>query len=321
MALTLTLAADRKRIAFSGPLAAGSCEALSVVPATVSGTVRLLDAAGVELGSCEVTDGAGTFATSDPLLLALFSGMPPSYTVPLEAELCDADGYKLGRGRVWVENHSCASSPAASAGGVLAPDAGEEIPAGAPVMIVEGLARICTAGNASGFVGIAASGAALGAACRIEVPGRRVTVPGWGLTPGAAYYLPQSGDALTASLTGVNIVRMVGIATDTSTLLLAESLAVQAGASGTASYLVWDPSAKRLVALAAATEGGGAAAGKIAALDASGVFDKSLLPSVTSEAVAAVRGLFADISALENPTDTELLATVNQLIARLKGDA
>lgn len=319
MALTLTLDAARKRMKFSGPLAAGSCEALTVVPATVSGTVRLLNGSGVELGSCTVTDGAGTFETNNPLLLAAFAGLHVSYVLGLDTELCDTDGYLLGRGRCAVLNHTDDTTTGTSAGGVLAPLAGELIPAGAPVMLVEGAARICTAGNASGFVGIAPAGAEIGAACKIEVPGRRVTIPGWGLTAGAAYYLPQSGGALTASLTGVTIVRMVGIATDASTLLLSESLTVQAGASGTGSYLVWDGSARRIVALAAAAAGGGAAAGKIPALDASGVLDKSLLPSVTAEAVAAVRGIFADMNVLENPTDTELLAAVNQLITRLKG--
>ncbi len=318
MALALTLDAEKKRVRFGGPLACGSAETLTVTPAA-TGTVRLLDAAGVELGSCAVADGSGTFAVTDRLMLDAFAGMAPTYSLPLTVQFLDADGYLLGRGRCWVLNRAAGEAAPDAAGGALAPSAGEAIPAGAPVLISAGLARICTAGNASGFVGIAVAGADLGAACRIEVPGRRVTVPGWGLTPGAAYYLPQSGGALTASLTGVNIVRMVGIATDASTLLLIDSLTVQSGASGTASYLVWDPSARRIVALSAAAAGGGAAAGKIAALDASGVFDKSLLPSLTGEAVAAVRGLFADMAVLDNPTDAELLAAVNQLIERLKG--
>lgn len=322
MSVTVTLNAATKRLTFSGPIAGGSTEVVSVTPALSAGSLRVFSASRVRVAECAISGSAGSLVTTGSALLDLLADVPVcSAGMPFDVSLYDASDNLLGSGRAAILANAAAGSEAVvPVGGPLTLAAGEDIPAGAPLRILSGELRICTASNAAGFVGIAEAAALTGANCTAARWGA-VTVAGWGLTAGAVYYLPQTGGALTADLTDVNIVRPVGIATDAATLLLiGGGLSVQAGATGTASYLVWDADAKRLVALSAAQAGGAGNANKLLALDASGMIPASAVPAaVTAAALAAVRALFADMLPLTDPSSEELTVAVNQLVSRLKG--
>ncbi|HRR34575.1 MAG TPA: hypothetical protein P5026_10780 [Kiritimatiellia bacterium] len=204
-------------------------------------------------------------------------------------------------------------------GGPIEVEAAVEIAAGCPVMLSGGLAHPCTAGDHARFLGIAHRYADAGEMVRIVRWGT-VAIPGWGLTAGTSYWLPQSGQSLVAA--PPSIALCVGLAQSADTLLLSTGrLAVQSGASELLGYLVWDAANRRLAVLQAAATGGETAANRIVAARADGTLDPAFIPAEAS--LGALGKAFAAVPLLPPPgaaTLDHVVATLNRTLEILKGE-
>lgn len=325
-AVTLTVDESRKRLSASAPLAARESVPVTVSPAApAAGTcVLLITRFGSPLASAVLTDGAGTLDLSTDAVLALFAGQPSDRAVTVDADLWnDTDKRLLGKGRVTLHNTpASADSLRVAAAGELAMTLAAALPAGAPVMRDDaGQAAACRAANAKRLLGVLRTGGETGAAGRVVTAGA-ATVAGWGLTPGAWYYLSASSDALTPTAPEGYNVRPVGIALDADTLVLIPGTTVQQ-AAGAVHYLTWDGLNQRLLAAApAAASAGAASAGAIPCLDAAGKLDISMIPpAATANALAALRAQFAALEALESPSLDQIISQLNAVTAILKTGA
>ena len=281
-----------------------------------------LHAAGTDaaLAEWDVASGACETDTRASALTAWFAARPGHECADFRMRLKDADGNLLGAGCCPVVD-SCAEgegSDIQASGGPLEIEAGAEIDAGTPCMIAAGLAQPCGAGDHARFAGIALGHADSGALVRIVRWGA-VTIPGWGLAPGAAYWLPQAaGDPLAQAPAGIALC--AGTAQDADTLILTGGrLAVQTADHALLGYAVWDADANRVAVVPAATTGGAPAAGRIVAARADGTLDPAFIaPGPLLDALAA---RFAAVASLLPEASIDAInLKLNQIIAILKGE-
>jgi len=325
MALTITYNRDRKTATINGALGLASVETVAVEShegVDLAAGTLCLHAAGTDaaLAEWDVASGACETDTRASALTAWFAARPGHDCADFRMRLKDADGNLLGAGCCPVVD-SCAEgegSDIQASGGPLEIEAGAEIDAGTPCMIAAGLAQPCAAGDHARFAGIALGHADSGALVRIVRWGA-VTIPGWGLAPGAAYWLPQdAGDPLSQTPAGIALC--AGTAQDADTLVLTGGrLAVQTANHALLGYAVWDATENRVAIHAAATVGGELAAGRIVAAGAAGTLDAAFIPASASlatlrEAAAAIQALPASASM------DEINLKLNQILAILKGE-
>lgn len=327
MALTVVYKRDVKSARVNGSLGLHSVETLSVVSdaseALTSGTLCLhLEDDGAAVAEWAVTEGDCQADTRNVALAAAFSELAPMSGMMFLMRVKDGAGNLLGAGLMPVCN-SCAegegdnSYPAS--GGPLTLEATVEINAGCPCKISEGLAAPCVAGDAEDWVGIALQHAEAGASVQLCRWGA-AHVSGWGLTPAAVYYLPQTGQAL--STTRATIALCVGYAQDTDTLVLTGGrLALQPRATGaTGAHYCEIDATGRLIETAAQDSGGVAAAGSIPRLDSDGLLDASMIPAgaVVALARSAITDAVSGLSLPENPSYTEAITTLYRLALMLR---
>lgn len=325
MALQITYDRDRKTATINGALGLSSVETVAVESAAgdalAAGTL-CLHAAGTDAALAEwnVASGACETDTRASALTAWFAARPALECADFRMRLKDADGNLLGAGCCPVVD-SCAEGEGAdiqASGGPLEIEAGAEIDAGTPCMIAAGLAQPCAAGDHARFAGIALGHADSGALVRIVRWGA-VTIPGWGLAPGASYWLPQdAGDPLSQTPAGIALC--AGTAQDADTLVLTGGrLAVQTADHALLGYAVWDATENRVAILAAATVGGELAAGRIVAAGAAGTLDAAFIPA--SASLATLREAAAAIQALPASASMDAInLKLNQILAILKGE-
>ncbi len=318
---------NRKRLDINGALGLSSVETVEVADdagvALAEGTLCLHDeGCDTALAEWAVDSGQCETDTRAPALTAWFAAHPAHMCQEFVARIKDADGNLLGAGCLTVID-SCASVEGAdggpAGGGPLEAEAAVEIAAGCPVKLVDGLAHPCAAGDHARFLGIARNHAEAGGTVRVVRWGS-VHIPGWELTAGVTYWLPQSGQALASAPAG--IACCAGLAQDANTLLLSTGrLAVQAGAGALLGYLVWDATNKRLAVVQASAAGGPDAANRIVAAGHDGVLDPAFIPrSAVADAIAEA---FAGVQSLPLPgaaTLNQAVATLNQILAILKGE-
>lgn len=325
MALQITYDRDRKTATINGALGLSSVETVAVESAAgdalAAGTL-CLHAPGTDaaLAEWDVASGACETDTRASALTAWFAARPGHDCADFRMRLKDADGNLLGAGCCPVVD-SCAEGEGAdiqASGGPLEIEAGAEIDAGTPCMIAAGLAQPCGAGDHARFAGIALGHADSGALVRIVRWGA-VTIPGWGLAPGAAYWLPQAaGDPLAQAPAGIALC--AGTAQDADTLVLTGGrLAVQTADHALLGYAVWDADANRVAVVPAATAGGAPAAGRIVAARADGTLDPAFIsPGPLLDALAA---RFAAVAPLLPEASIDAInLKLNQIIAILKGE-
>ncbi|OQC18733.1 MAG: hypothetical protein BWX69_03244 [Planctomycetes bacterium ADurb.Bin069] len=325
MALQITYDRDRKTATINGALGLASVETVTVVSdaaaALAEGTL-CLHAPGTDaaLAEWDVASGACETDTRASALTAWFAARPGHDCADFRMRLKDADGNLLGAGCCPVVD-SCAEgegSDIQASGGPLEIEAGAEIAAGTPCMIAAGLAQPCGAGDHARFAGIALGHADSGALVRIVRWGA-VTIPGWGLAPGAAYWLPQAaGDPLAQAPAGIALC--AGTAQDADTLVLTGGrLAVQTADHALLGYAVWDADANRVAVVPAATTGGAPAAGRIVAARADGTLDPAFISPVPLLDALAAR--FAAVASLLPEASIDAInLKLNQIIAILKGE-
>jgi hypothetical protein len=265
-------------------------------------------------GSCETdTRAAGT--------VAYFSLLPVGVCRDFTFEVKDADGNLLGAGCLKIIN-SCGEGEGADghppSGGPLTAPAAVAVEAGCPLRLSGGMVHPCAAADHNRFIGIALNAAAAGDPVRVARWGA-ARVAGWGLTPGAAYWLPHSGQALAQTPPAAGIALHVGVAQDADTLVLAGGrLAVQPG-SALLGYAVWDPAAARIAIVSAAVAGGAGNGGRVIATRADGTLDPSLIPA--DAALGSLREAFRQVAAvnIDAATLDALSLKLNQVIQILKG--
>jgi len=325
MALTITYNRDRKTATINGALGLASVETVAVEShegVDLAAGTLCLHAAGTDAALAEwnVASGACETDTRASALTAWFAARPGHECADFRMRLKDADGNLLGAGCCPVVD-SCAEGEGAdiqASGGPLEIEAGAEIDAGTPCMIAAGLAQPCAAGDHARFAGIALGHADSGALVRIVRWGA-VTIPGWGLAPGASYWLPQdAGDPLSQTPAGIALC--AGTAQDADTLVLTGGrLAVQTADHALLGYAVWDATENRVAILAAATVGGETAAGRIVAAGAAGTLDAAFIPA--SASLATLREAAAAIQALPASASMDAInLKLNQILAILKGE-
>jgi len=325
MALTITYNRDRKTATINGALGLASVETVAVEShegVDLAAGTLCLHAAGTDAALAEwnVASGECETDTRASALTAWFAARPGHECADFRMRLKDADGNLLGAGCCPVVD-SCAEGEGAdiqASGGPLEIEAGAEIDAGTPCMIAAGLAQPCAAGDHARFAGIALGHADSGALVRIVRWGA-VTIPGWGLAPGASYWLPQdAGDPLSQTPAGIALC--AGTAQDADTLVLTGGrLAVQTADHALLGYAVWDATENRVAILAAATVGGETAAGRIVAAGAAGTLDAAFIPA--SASLATLREAAAAIQALPASASMDAInLKLNQILAILKGE-
>lgn len=325
MALTITYNRDRKTATINGALGLASVETVAVEShegVDLAAGTLCLHAAGTDAALAEwnVASGECETDTRASALTAWFAARPGHECADFRMRLKDADGNLLGAGCCPVVD-SCAEGEGAdiqASGGPLEIEAGAEIDAGTPCMIAAGLAQPCAAGDHARFAGIALGHADSGALVRIVRWGA-VTIPGWGLAPGASYWLPQdAGDPLSQTPAGIALC--AGTAQDADTLVLTGGrLAVQTADHALLGYAVWDATENRVAILAAATVGGELAAGRIVAAGAAGTLDAAFIPA--SASLATLREAAAAIQALPASASMDAInLKLNQILAILKGE-
>ena len=325
MALQITYDRDKKTATINGALGLSSVETVAVESASgdalAAGTL-CLHAPGTDaaLAEWDVASGACETDTRASALTAWFAARPGHDCADFRMRLKDADGNLLGAGCCPVVD-SCATGEGAdgfpATGGPLEAEAGTEIQAGCPCMIAEGLAQPCAAADHARFMGVALGHAESGETVRIVRWGA-VAIPGWGLAPGASYWLPQSGQELAQAPAGIALC--VGTAQDADTLLLTGGrLAVQTADHALLGYAVWDEAERRIAIVPAATAGGAGAAGRIVAARADGTLDPAFLPA--GIVTGALADLFAAVTPLLPETDgvDAINLKLNQILTILKG--
>ena len=325
MALTITYNRDRKTATINGALGLASVETVTVVSdaaaALAEGTVCLhVPGTDTALAEWAVAAGACETDTRAAALTSWFAARPALECADFALRVRDADGNLLGAGMCPVVD-SCAAGEGSdgfpASGGPLEAEAGVEIDAGCPVMIASGLAQPCAASDHARFAGIALGHADAGGTVRVVRWGA-VAIPGWGLTPGAAYWLPQSGQALAQAPAGIALC--AGHAQDADTLILTGGrLAVQTADHALLGYAVWDSANRRLSILPAATAGGAGASGRIVAARADGTLDPAFIPA--EALTAALAGAFTAVAELmpETVSIDAITLKLNQIIQILKG--
>lgn len=324
--VTFTVDDARKTLTASSPLSVRALVTFVISPAaTAAGEVTLsLTHAGVLIASATATDGTGVLDLSTSAAIALFAGLPAPYAFRVHAELWnETDTAPVAAGWVNLRNSTAASSSVrVTSAGELTVTLAAALAAGTPVMLDDnGEAAACLSANAHRYLGLLRQGGEAGDTAALVTAGA-VTLPGWGLTRGAAYYLAREAPASVTSTApdGYN-VRLLGIAADTDTLALCDAPVIQTVASGP-HFLTWSPSTRRLIAIVPATASEGAAtAGQIPMTDSTGKLSATFLPDVTGAALAAHRVLFANLSPLSDPDGPETVALLNALLSILKTGA
>lgn len=326
MAITITYNRDKKTATVNGALGLASVETVTVVSdasaALAEGTVCLhVPGTDTALAEWAVAAGACETDTRAPALTGWFAARPALECADFTVRVKDADGNLLGAGCCPVVD-SCATGEGAdgfpATGGPLEAEAGTEIQAGCPCMIAEGLAQPCAAADHARFMGVALGHAESGETVRIVRWGA-VAIPGWGLAPGASYWLPQSGQVLAQAPAGIALC--VGTAQDADTLLLTGGrLAVQTADHALLGYAVWDAAERRIAIVPAATAGGAGAAGRIVAARADGTLDPAFLPA--GIVTGALADLFAAVTPMRPETDgvDAINLKLNQILTILRGD-
>lgn len=326
MALTITYNRDRKTATINGALGLASVETVAVEShegVDLAAGTLCLHAPGTDaaLAEWDVASGACETDTRASALTAWFAARPALECADFVARVKDADGNLLGAGCCPVVD-SCAAGEGAdgfpAGGGPLEAEAGVEIQAGCPCMLSEGLAQPCAAADHARFIGVALGHAESGETVRIVRWGA-VTIPGWGLAPGAAYWLPQdAGDPLSQTPAGIALC--AGTAQNADTLVLTGGrLAVQTADHALLGYAVWDAAENRVAILAAAAVGGETAAGRIVAAGAAGTLDAAFIPA--SASLATLREAAAAIQALPASASMDAInLKLNQILAILKGE-
>lgn len=325
--ITITYNRDKKTAAVNGALGLASVETVTVVSdaaaALAEGTVCLhVPGTDTALAEWAVAAGACETDTRAAALTAWFAARPALECADFVARVKDADGNLLGAGCCPVVD-SCAAGEGSdgypASGGPLEAEAGVEIQAGCPCMLSEGLAQPCAAADHARFIGVALGHAESGETVRIVRWGA-VTIPGWGLAPGAAYWLPQAaGDPLAQ--VPADIALCAGTAQDADTLLLTGGrLAVQTSGHALLGYAVWDADNRRISIVPAATAGGAGAAGRIVAARADGTLDPAFLP--TDMVTGVLAGLFAAVTPMLPEKDgvDAINLKLNQILTILRGD-
>ena len=317
-AIILEYESAHKTLRVRGTFGAGDCVSIELVPA-ISGTqVISLQRAGVELAQDEITGGLGTIDLSTDALRRIFAGTPLHHTITADIQVHDLSGGLIGDGSVVIKNTADTFSVLSVAqAGVLSGTLDTALSAGIAVRrSAEGLIISCTAANAADFLGILSTGGAGGAVVKIVTAGV-VMVPDWGLTPGATYYIARNSGAITAVPPAGYNVRRVGVAFDSSTLVLQDAPVIE---TATGDYLVYEATSRRfMMCLATAISEGAASSGRMVKLGWGGKLDATLLPEIdTDAAVAAVKALFADLADLADPTGAEKTTMINEILTRLR---
>lgn len=325
--VTLTVDDARKTLTASSPLSVRALVPFTITPATTAaGSVTLsLTHGDVLLASATATDGTGVLDLSTTAALDLFAGLPAPHAFRVYAELWnETDTAPVASGWLTLRNTGAAgrSTVRVSASGELTVTLAAALTAGTPVMLDDaGEAAACLSANAHRYLGILREGGDPGDTAHLVTAGA-VTVTGWALTPGAAYYLAREAPAaITATAPDGYNVRPVGIAADAATLAIMDAAVIQTVASGP-HFLTWSPSTRRLIAVvpAAASEGA-ATAGQIPMTDSSGLLSATFLPDVSGLAIAAHRAQFAALDPLSDPTGPETVTLLNALLSILKTGA
>lgn len=321
-ALILTIAAGSIRMSASTAVGVRGLIPVTVSPAPAGASVLTITRLGSPAAQADLTDGSGTIDLSTPEAIAFFAGLPASSTLAFDASLWSSDLDRLvGQGRITVANSpdSGTASLRIAAAGELRMALAEAINAGTPVKRdASGKAAPVGDSEAHLFIGIARTGGDPDDEVAVVTAGL-VAVTAWGLTPGLAYYLPHTaGDPLTSEAPAAHTVRLVGLAADASTLIIAPAPAVQQTLGTAPHYLTWDHASRLFLAVAPATS---AVPYAIPALDAQGLIPAACIPSQSAAAIAAHRLQFAALSPLSDPTGPETVALINAMLSILKTGA
>lgn len=326
-ALAVTLDQTAKSLVFAGPIGLREAATVTVTPATpVTGSCLLtVTRLGDVLAEATLTNGSGTIDLNTAEALAVFAGLPARHRLQADVHLWhSAEDRLLGTGTVRIVNNPAAagSSLRLAAAGRLNMTLAAALDAGTPVKRdSSGNAAACAASDAHLLVGILTESGNPADSCPVVAAGLAV-VAGWGLTPGACYYLAHGSAALTATAPAGYNVRPVGIAIDAATLALFPHPVVAALADSAAPHtLAWSPASRAFTAQACAASSAGAAdAGRVPCLDAAGKLDATLMPDMTAASVTAINTLVASHAALVDPSINQFIAAFNALLATLKGE-
>jgi hypothetical protein len=286
MALQLTYEQRTKKMRVRGSLALSSIETINVDDNEgndlEAGYICVHRADGIEVASWMVMLGTASADTHTAGLASLFSPRPLQARMSVFLILKDGGMNTLASGYCDIINscNSDGAEAAPSGGPLVAPAEVDITDAGCPVMLRSGSATPCTAADHASFIGIALNTGSPADDIQIRGSGP-ITISGWGLTPGLAYWLPQTGQRITS--TPGEVALLVGIAQDADTLILTGGrLGVQPRAGGSSAegfYLVWDAEGKRLTERQAVdTSSGEASAGMIPRLCTNGKLHVSMIP-------------------------------------------